>query len=94
MPISEYENNLTAAKWKGMFVPALRKVSQEVVGRNRPAFLFRGKMVKFRSIVFPNLRVDLILKVSTERGVFTLAKFWQRICIELYVIANCIYDLS
>lgn len=26
MPISEYENNLTAAKWKGMFVPALRKV--------------------------------------------------------------------
>lgn len=26
MPISEYENNLTATKWKGMFVPALRKV--------------------------------------------------------------------
>lgn len=51
------------------------KLRIEVVGRNRPAFLFRGKMVKFRSIVFPNLRVDLILKVSTERGVFILQRF-------------------
>ncbi|PFX16973.1 Son of sevenless-like 1 [Stylophora pistillata] len=30
MPISEYENNLTATKWKGMFVPALRKVQSQV----------------------------------------------------------------
>lgn len=30
MPISEYENNLTGAKWKGMFVPALRKVQTQV----------------------------------------------------------------
>lgn len=30
MPISEYENNLNIAKWKGMFVPALRKVQSQV----------------------------------------------------------------
>lgn len=33
MPISEYENNLTGAKWKGMFVPALRKVGTSSEGK-------------------------------------------------------------
>ena len=33
MPISEYENNLTGAKWKGMFVPALRKVRSQLKGK-------------------------------------------------------------
>lgn len=30
MPISENENNSNSAKWKGMFVPALRKVQSQV----------------------------------------------------------------
>lgn len=30
MPISEFENNLNSAKWKGLFIPALRKVQQDV----------------------------------------------------------------
>ena len=30
MPISEFENNLNSAKWKGLFVPALRKVKPSV----------------------------------------------------------------
>lgn len=79
MPISEYENNLTVAKWKGMFVPALRKVR-----RNREKSTYipaSGEKVKFRSIVFPNLCVDLILKVSTERGVFDVHAFYQRILL-------------
>lgn len=79
MPISEYENNLTVAKWKGMFVPALRKVR-----RNREKSTYipaSGEKVKFRSIVFTNLCVDLILKVSTERGVFDVHAFYQRILL-------------
>lgn len=41
MPISEYENNLTATKWKGMFVPALRKVSS--CARIRPIIPLSGE---------------------------------------------------
>lgn len=52
MPISENENNSNSAKWKGMFVPALRKVRENLSPlASKAAFFYvlrkSGKIVWF-----------------------------------------------
>ena len=81
MPISEYENNLTAAKWKGLFVPALRKVrcgTEElscipVSGKN-------GQIPIDRSLSLTCAQIRS--RKCRQRGLNSslIRRFWQRRC--------------
>ena len=96
MPISEYENNLNIAKWKGMFVPALRKVSTSLTKRKiwAIAFLFlrRNGEIPIDYFLFSPYWLFISWfekKVYNQRVLFFMGEFcW------IYYSHNPIYNLK